>query len=104
MTPLEEAIILWERITETGESKIGAIIYLHDIGKLANSYYTCACPLCHAYIHSDACIKCPWPKYNGSAKSLRCCTSESPYNKWLIQDDKESAQEVLNLLKSLKGK
>ena len=97
---IKESIVLWERIAETGETKLTAICSLVDQQKLpgmALSYRNC-CPLCERFLldsFSDdfVCKSCPWP--GEEERDYRCEeVQSSPFYLWIEAKDKTDRMKI----------
>lgn len=95
---ITEAMILWDRISETGDTKYETIAALHQEGKLHKKDYQGGCPLCDGL----RCGLCPWPVY---ADDKQCLSNESPFYYWRLSKHpatrKAAAKKVLDLLLSI---
>jgi hypothetical protein len=81
---LDESIVVWERLAETGSSnKRQAIRDLYADGSLPRYNYMTGCPLCE-HVNGD-CAKCVWPYRKSRFQGSRC-TYHGPYYMWKRSD------------------
>lgn len=109
---LRDSIVLWEFLAKTGrKDKIRAIIDLHKIGEMKDSFFFMACPLCeYSYAvmrRSEAWLnRCQFCPVKWTDKHIMQCTPcesrDSSYIKWYGSPTKAGrkkyAIEVVSLL------
>lgn len=107
--PLDEAIVLFERLEETGDwYKPYIITDLYREGKLSRAKYSADCPLCHAY----SCADCPWPRRRNPAPIKAPCLDHGPFEKWVMGEERALPRDynrkwaacVARLLRGVKRK
>jgi len=116
---LKDSIILWEFLAKTGrKDKIRAIIDLHKMGEMKDSFFFLACPLCEyssavlrrsGVMCRSRCTFCPvkWVDISTGYRT-HCESRDSSYIKWYGSPTKAGrkkyAREVVVLLhESLSG-
>lgn len=94
-----ECMILWDYLATTGmKDKQEAIINLYRKKQLHKNHYFSSCPFCDFF---EDCNSCLWPKYYKGQVRFQCCAHSSPFSKWKINRNKETAKGVLDMLKSI---
>lgn len=103
---LDEAVIIWKHIAQSGDDKNTAVKKLFKLGSLPKQSYLYDCPLCD-YLRDDEdeplCSKCPWPDYpNKLNRQVKCINQASPFHNWAMANRKTAGKKVLRLLRKIR--